>query len=130
MASSAALESDRGRERRGGGGGALPRAYRRRERRGGASKLTRLLAVTAVGEAAATVVACRSRAVPLALKALLAHTAWVTARCVEASAQTPWRPALGLPPRPSHVGSTDGVRWKGYFATLLHAAALRVAKTP
>ena len=29
-----------------------------------------------------------------------------------------------------HVGSTEGVRWKGYPCTLLHAAAFRVAKTP
>ena len=29
-----------------------------------------------------------------------------------------------------HVGSTEGVRWKGYPSKELHAAALRVAKTP
>ena len=29
-----------------------------------------------------------------------------------------------------HVGSTEGVRWKGYKSKLLHAAAFRVAKTP
>ena len=28
------------------------------------------------------------------------------------------------------VGATEGVRWKGYPCTLLHAAAFRVAKTP
>ena len=28
------------------------------------------------------------------------------------------------------VGPTEGVRWKGYPCTLLHAAAFRVAKTP
>ena len=30
----------------------------------------------------------------------------------------------------SQVGETEGVRWKGYPCTLLHAAAFRAAKTP
>ena len=30
----------------------------------------------------------------------------------------------------AHVGSTEGVRWKGYLSSLLHAAAFSVAKTP
>ena len=29
-----------------------------------------------------------------------------------------------------HVGSTEGVRWKGYPSKEMHAAAFRVAKTP
>ena len=30
----------------------------------------------------------------------------------------------------AQVGETEGVRWKGYPCTLLHAAAFRAAKTP
>ena len=30
----------------------------------------------------------------------------------------------------TQVGATEGVRWKGYPCTLLHAADFRVAKTP
>ena len=38
--------------------------------------------------------------------------------------------AAGLATPTCHVGSTEGVRWKGYPSKLLHAAAFRVAKTP
>ena len=39
--------------------------------------------------------------------------------------------AIFLPrARAAHVGSTEGVRWKGYPCTLLHVAAFRGSKTP
>ena len=36
----------------------------------------------------------------------------------------------GFPAQTDALGSTEGVRWKGYPSKLLHAAAFRVAKTP
>ena len=43
-----------------------------------------------------------------------------------------WKQAVEVPKHlcKQHVGSTEGVRWKGYPSKLLHAAAFRVAKTP
>ena len=47
-----------------------------------------------------------------------------------ASQRVHYQDAAGLATPTCHVGSTEGVRWKGYPSKLLHAAAFRVAKTP
>ena len=95
---SAAVEHDARRGAGGTPGGAAPRprraavrggAFAAQERRGSTSKLTKILAAVAAGEAVATATVWRVNAVPMALKLLMAHTTWVTATVAAATCSGP-----------------------------------------